>query len=307
MTLHRFQIVLLLSALAASIDQHLCWGFVQHLPRPSVSFFPARRQLQQRGLFSTTEDEQTAATLSQLFPVDYDDPTTAAKSTNEVEMTMLDFSLPIHRPLGLSIEESLADSRFVFVTKITLGGNADTAGLKVGDTLVSITGLFGKLSPAVGVGVDAIKGMVASRPAEEALEIQVARGTSVFDDHEKAVIELCSNDSSDQEVEQCVIDYLSIDYQEQKESDLEERKKAANNAELDEECDPSEDEADCLVGNLQDMWAEDLPPPTISTPSEDSDSSEVPKEAVKPWSNRSSGSGTYVRDPMTGEMKNIDA
>ena len=143
--------------------------------------------------------------------------------------------------------------------------------------------------------------MVSSRPEEEPLELQVARGTNVFDDHEKAVIELCSNDSSDKEVEQCVIDYLSMDNIEQ----------AARNAPSkgtkgdDEECDIEDDDADCMVGDLLNMWAEDLPP--IPPPSNDLGATEAPTEKVKPWSSRSSPSGTFVRDPVTGEMKNIDA
>jgi hypothetical protein len=30
------------------------------------------------------------------------------------------------------------------------------------------------------------------------------------------------------------------------------------------------------------------------------------KKKVAPWASRSSGSGTYVRDPKTGKMVNID-
>lgn len=133
--------------------------------------------------------------------------------------------------------------------------------------------------------------MVASRPEEEALEIQIARGGDAFDEHEKAVIELCANESTDKEIEQCVVDYLSIDY------------KTSNNVpKQDEECDIEDPDADCMVGNLQSMWAEDLPPPPA--PAEDVPV-EQPAQTVKPWSSRSSPSGTYVRDPATGEMKNI--
>lgn len=144
------------------------------------------------------------------------------------------------------------------------------------------------------------KGMVASRPAEEALQIQIARGTNVMDEHEIAVIDLCSKDTDDKEIEQCVIDYLAMDYVELDGNAL----KAKQNGD-DEECVP-DDEDDCLVDNLYNMWAEDLPAPIPQQPLSD-ESSEKPTETVKPWSSRSSPSGTWVRDPVTGKMKNIDA
>ena len=59
-----------------------------------------------------------------------------------------------HRPLGLTVEESLADSNNVLVTRIVEGGYADEAGIKVGDVLVGMTGLFGELTPVIGLGVD---------------------------------------------------------------------------------------------------------------------------------------------------------
>ena len=138
--------------------------------------------------------------------------------------------------------------------------------------------------------------MVASRPEAEALQIKVARGTNVMDEHEKSVIEFCSQEADDKEIDQCVTDYLSMDY-----VDLNALQKTN-----DEECDPDSADADCLVDNLYNMWAEDLPPEFPQEPSP-LDDSEKPKDTVKPWSSRSSPSGTYVRDPVTGKMKNIDA
>ncbi|CAB9520212.1 expressed unknown protein [Seminavis robusta] len=206
-----------------------------------------------------------------------------------------DFSLLPHRPLGMRIEESLADSKLVFVTRVEDGGLAEKAGIRVGDVLVGVTGLFGDMTGTVGLGVEKIKGMVASRPEEEPLQIQVARGTGVLDDHEKAVVEICSNESSDQEIEQCVVDYLSME-------DLE--TEPAAEEETTDDNDDDDDDIDPL-DNLMNMWAEDLPPVPPSQPTEKLPSESAPK--VKPWSSRSSPSGTFVRDPVTGEMKNIDA
>lgn len=134
------------------------------------------------------------------------------------------------------------------------------------------------------------KGMVASRPEKEALEVQVARGTNVLNEHEKAVIELCSIEGDEAQIDQCIAEYVSSDFGE-------------GIQENDELCDP-EDDGECLVNNLFDMWAEDMPTP-LQPPTSDDQAAPSEKPSVKPWSSRSSPSGTYVRDPVTGEMKNI--
>ena len=80
-----------------------------------------------------------------------------------------------HRPLGCTVEESLAkveegenenddldnndnsiSNRFppVFVSKVTEDGYAEQAGIKVGDVVVAVTGLFGDLEVVAGLGVD---------------------------------------------------------------------------------------------------------------------------------------------------------
>ena len=64
------------------------------------------------------------------------------------------FQLLPHRPLGMTVEESLGDSRFVLVTKVVEGGNANQAGIQVGDVLVGVTGLFGDLTNVIGLEVN---------------------------------------------------------------------------------------------------------------------------------------------------------
>lgn len=62
-----------------------------------------------------------------------------------------------HRPLGCTIEESMDtvnDPAIVFVSKVVQGGNADKAGIKVGDVLVGVTGLFGDMTPVLKSGVE---------------------------------------------------------------------------------------------------------------------------------------------------------
>ena len=133
--------------------------------------------------------------------------------------------------------------------------------------------------------------MVASRPEDEALEFNLARGTGVFDEHEKAVIEICSNDSSDKEIEQCVVDYLSFEDEPTLQASSGDDEDALEEEEKDDDSDP--------LDNLRNMWAEDLPPTPVPQPSEPL-SSEKEEEKIKPWSSRSSPSGTFVRAESIG-------
>jgi len=136
-------------------------------------------------------------------------------------------------------------------------------------------------------------------------------------DHERALVDLCSDEGteSDLEVEQCVLEFLQDGYYSMDENDDD------NNSAEDEEeeCDP-QDDADCLVDDLYSMWAEDMAVPSATTTTLDGDGENSNNgdgavagavnngsKPTKPWSSRSSPSGTYVRDPVTGEMKNIDA
>lgn len=47
-----------------------------------------------------------------------------------------------HRPMGCTIEESLADGKYVFVSSVTPGGFADEAGLKHGDVITGLSDVF---------------------------------------------------------------------------------------------------------------------------------------------------------------------
>jgi hypothetical protein len=137
--------------------------------------------------------------------------------------------------------------------------------------------------------------LVAAVADEDPLTVLVARGSGVLERHETAVVDLCqSTGPDDKEVENCVVDYLTGGY-EDIEDDI-------NNDES--YCNEEDEDTECLLDNMMNMWADELPPPTTTITD---DQPETEKEKVKPWSSRSSGSGTYVRDPVTGEMRNIDA
>lgn len=210
-----------------------------------------------------------------------------------------------HKPLGCTAEESLADGDYVFVSTVKPGGNAELAGMETGDVIVGVTGLFGEFEEVVG-SIDKVKGLVAARPGDEPLILRIARGTTIPEEHERALVELCSDPTLDgKESEECIVAFLKDGYNMDREDEIEVIAETDNeNSDKEEEEEEAED--DNLVADLYNMWAEDLestmPIPEIKPMPEDT---EEPK--VKPWSSRSSLSGTYVRDPTTGDMRNIDA
>ena len=115
--------------------------------------------------------------------------------------------------------------------------------------------------------------------------------------HEDALVELCASPgTSDKEVEECVVQYIAEGYNYQPD----ETDQDGDEMECDED-----DDTECLLDGMHLMWADDLPPPSTAKTVESTDKEPATQE-VKPWSSRSSGSGTYVRDPKTGEMTNID-
>jgi hypothetical protein len=67
-----------------------------------------------------------------------------------------EFVLSPHRPLGCTVEESLADARHIFVTKVVAEGFSGRAGLLPGDVIVGVTDLFGALTDVTGLGIDKV-------------------------------------------------------------------------------------------------------------------------------------------------------
>lgn len=69
-----------------------------------------------------------------------------------------EFELTQHKPLGCSVEESLASepdgSKYVFVAEISKGGNAAKAGIRVGDVIVQLSGTFDEVVNVAGLGID---------------------------------------------------------------------------------------------------------------------------------------------------------
>lgn len=65
--------------------------------------------------------------------------------------TKLTIRLEQHKPLGCTVEESLADPLKVFITKILPGSFADQAGLQIGDVIDGVSGFFGSVTATIGL------------------------------------------------------------------------------------------------------------------------------------------------------------
>jgi len=106
-----------------------------------------------------------------------------------------EFEVEDHKPLGCTVEESLANeadgARYVFVAEVNRGGNAHKAGLRTGDVIVQLSGTFDEVVDVAGLGIERIRSLVSGRPAESPLVMRVARGSDVMARHEVHLVESC--------------------------------------------------------------------------------------------------------------------
>jgi len=204
-----------------------------------------------------------------------------------------EFELKDHKPLGCSVEESLANeedgAKYVFVAEMNNGGNAIKAGLRKGDVIVQISGTFDELVNVAGLGIDKIRSLVGGRSDECPLVIRVARGSDVMERHQLALVELCIT-GDDATTAECIDTIYSAD----------------NDVYLagDDQmaiCD-EDDGTECMLDSMWNDWSFEG--------EKEEEKIEVVKEEKKkvaqPWASRSSPSGTWVRDPKTGILANID-
>jgi len=212
------------------------------------------------------------------------------------------FKSNCHKPLGCTAEECLdiqpseSDAKHVFVSKLVAGGNAALAGIQLGDVIVGVSSVFGSdLENVYGVGLDRVKLLIAGRDEDRSLMLRVARGTDVMSRHETVLVDLCTlpDNMRDPFSEKC-IDVL-----------FKEGYAIPDDDDDIEECSP-EDDSDCMVDTMHNIWGEEdnygVEEKEIEVPKE------LPKKKmVQPWASRSSPSGTYVRNPKTGKLENIDA
>ena len=71
-----------------------------------------------------------------------------------------------------------------------------------------------------------------------------------------------------------------------------------------------DEEGECMLDAMFEAWGDELaenvtPSSTKEKQAEIEIEINKKKNNARPWASRSSPSGTYVRDPVTGEMKNI--
>ena len=110
--------------------------------------------------------------------------------------------------------------------------------------------------------------------------------------HQLALAELCIV-GDDAETADCITSIFTAD------NDLYMEDNIAT-----EICD-EDDGTECMLDSMWNVWTEGMPL-AASESEDDAIEQNNKKKKVAPWSSRSSPSGTYVRDPKTGKMVNID-
>ena len=144
------------------------------------------------------------------------------------------------------------------------------------------------------MGLNKIRSLVSGREKNKPLTIRVARGSDVLERHEMALVDLCVL-GEDPEVVECINTINSAYF-------VGEGDDIAADGDMATDCLDSETE--CMLDNMWEMWTEGLPVKNFEE--EKIEEIKVEKKKIQPWASRSSGSGTWVRDPQTGEMRNID-
>lgn len=158
---------------------------------------------------------------------------------------------------------------------------------------------------------------MSARPEDQPLTIRVARGTSVLADHERVLVDLCSDPTLDgKDADECIVSFLKQGYElddgdddndAENDVDMDSVNSILNSEETGSANGSNQIDGEDLVASMFSIWAEDMDLP-LNPPV---DAVVLSKEEVaskpKPWSSRSSPSGTFVRDPKTGEMRNIDS
>ena len=256
------------------------------------SLFPARK-LGTRLLSSTNAEgvqistgamEQAKLASSNLF--------------GDEGVDVLEFELKSHKPLGCTAEESLIEgkdgAKHVFVSKVNAEGNAAKAGIKEGDVILAVTGSFEDVMVVAGQPLEKVQPLIAGHPEDEPISIYVARGTNVQSEHDTALVDICTfNEGLDSQIEECIVDLNTYDYGFEDEEPT---------------IDCSDDDSECLIDQMYGSWGDEMSEFADKVDAVDEATEEQPvKKKPAPWSSRSSPSGTFVRDPKTGEMRNIDA
>ncbi|KAL7553473.1 hypothetical protein ACHAWF_016780 [Thalassiosira exigua] len=250
--------------------------------RPSLQHFPTLRS-----------EVQSPNFVDVLADDDDDDDGLPELTGSLAGCTVHEYELKEHKPLGCSVEESMASeldgAKYVFVAEVNSGGNAIKVGLREGDVIVQLSGTFDEVVDVAGLGIEKIRSLVAGRPEESPLTIRVARGSDVMDRHQMSLVELCIV-GDDAATDDCITSIYAAD------DDV----YLAGDGDM-AECE--DDGTECMLDSIWSDWSEGL----VDVVEEKEEEVKVEKKKkAQPWSSRSSPSGTYVRDPKTGKLVNID-
>lgn len=213
---------------------------------------------------------------------------------------ILDLKLFQHKPLGCTVEESLAvesdGTSPVFVSKVVEGGNAEKGGIVVGDVILGLTGVFDEIEDVSNAGLERVRALVSGRYPDQPLTMIVMRGTNVMSRHETVLVSLCTAPGgTDTNVDECITSIMQ-------DEDIDFVMSGDANNELGIVCD---EEGECMLDAMSAFWGSESDD-VYGTKKEKSEVSVEKKKAnPRPWASRSSPSGTFVRDPVTGKMQNI--
>ena len=149
----------------------LCYGF------SSTDIISNKRQLST--LLPLYSEVQTPSYTLGIGFSDDDDINNLPTLNGPLEKCILQqFTLNEHKPLGCSVEESLAvetdeNAKYVFVSEVKKGGNAAKAGLKEGDVIVQLSGTFDELVDVAGLGIDRIQSLVGGRQEDRKVRVSI--------------------------------------------------------------------------------------------------------------------------------------
>ena len=155
----------------AALQYRICYGF------SSTDIISKKRQLST--FFPLYSEVQSPSYTLGIGFSDEDDIDNLPNLSGPLEKCILQqFTLNEHKPLGCSVEESLAvetdeNTKYVFVSEVKKGGNAAKAGLKEGDVIVQLSGTFDELVDVAGLGIDRIQSLVGGRQEDRKVCVSI--------------------------------------------------------------------------------------------------------------------------------------
>jgi len=166
---------------------------------------------------------------------------------------------------------------------------------------------------AVSCWPNPVSGLAHATDYDQNLVIKVARGTSMMERHEAALTKLCEIDSTaeDKQFDGYITSFLKggMDDNVYDTTNLSDETAAS-------QCDAEDEE--CIMNVMCDLWGEEcevLGTNHITAKEKEEKKQqqqqkkkeEAEKPAKSSYFSRSSPSGTFIRDPKTGKLENVDA